>query len=115
MEKHDSRRYLAYLATVAGGLVAFTTMGGTAQAATSTTASAPAQSKVTISPAAHKALVICERATDRTAYSADNLFSDYNQTYTESYTQSYSQQIGCISGPDTAKGASLHDILRDLK
>ena len=97
----DSKRYLAYLGTVAAGLSVAVVGAGAAQAATS----APAASSA-VSASAHSALV----AHASSAQSAGPLaapFLQFGQIYIQGYLQT-------ISPSHSAYASSMKQALKDL-
>jgi hypothetical protein len=117
MRAGDSKRYLAYLATIATGLSMPVLAGGVAQAA-----SEPART-VTVSDSARAALAAQAEA-DQEAQSADGLFGQFNEIYNRVYNevinpylqrvQPYLQGITPMSSERTAAVTPLSRILDDL-
>jgi hypothetical protein len=113
----DSKRYLAYLASIAAGLSMPVFAGGAAQAAE------PAQT-VTVSDAARAALTAQAAEADQEAVSADGLFGQFNEIYNRVYNevinpysqraQPYLQGFTPGSSQHTADAAPLSRILDDL-
>ncbi|MFC8369924.1 MULTISPECIES: hypothetical protein [unclassified Streptomyces] len=119
MKAEDSRRYLAYLATIAAGLSTPVFVSGAAQAATDSAHT------VTVSDSARTALAAQAAESDREALSADGLFSRHNQTYNEVYNevinppylqrvQPYLQSITPGSPDRTSAATPLSRILDEL-
>ncbi|MGW0604962.1 hypothetical protein [Streptomyces sp. NPDC002644] len=116
MRAGDSKRYLAYLATVAAGLSVPVFTGGAAQAAEPTT--------VTVSDSARAALAAQAAEADQQAASADGLFGQFNEIYNRVYNevinpylqlgQPYLQGFTPRSSERTADAAPLSRILDDL-
>ncbi|MEU3556278.1 hypothetical protein [Streptomyces fragilis] len=117
MRAGDSKRYLAYLASVAAGLSVPVFAGGAAQAAEPT-------HTVTVSDSARAALAAQAAEADQEAVSADGLFGQFNEIYNRVYnevvnpylqrTQPYFQGFTPAASERTADTASLSRILDDL-
>ncbi|MFJ8764731.1 hypothetical protein [Streptomyces clavifer] len=121
MRADDSKRYLAYLATIAAGLSMPVFAGGVAQAATEP--AEPAQT-VTVSDSARAALAAQAAEADQEALSADGLFGQFNEIYNRVYNevinpylqrvQPYLQGFTPTPSERTAAVAPLSRILDDL-
>jgi hypothetical protein len=117
MRAGDSKRYLAYLASIAAGLSVPVFAGGAAQAAE------PAQT-VTVSDAARAALAAQAAEADQEAVSADGLYGQFNEIYNRVYnevinpylqhTQPYLQGFTPRSSEHETDAAPLSRILDDL-
>ncbi|MGY3684894.1 hypothetical protein [Streptomyces sp. TE33382] len=118
MRAGDSKRYLAYLATIAAGLSVPVFAGGVAQAADE-----PAQT-VTVSDSARAALAAQAAEADQEAQSADGLFGQFNEIYNRVYNevvnpylqrvQPYLQGFTPTPSERTSAVAPLSRILDDL-
>jgi hypothetical protein len=98
----DSKRYLAYLGTVAAGLSVAVVGAGAAQAATS----APAAATSAVSASAHSALVAHASSAQSSGALAEP-FLQFGQIYIQGYLQT-------ISPSHSAYASSMKQVLKDL-